>query len=71
MTDNFDDLSKRDFLQALGMIGGSAAMITAMAGFDKALASDMTEPPKMTTDGNGKKLPFLAVAFPAWFSVWS
>ena len=59
MTDNFDDLSKRDFLQALGMIGGSAAMITAMAGFDKALASDMTEPPKMTTDGNGKKITVL------------
>tara|TARA_R110002096_G_scaffold416576_3_gene619569 strand:+ start:12443 stop:14035 length:1593 start_codon:yes stop_codon:yes gene_type:complete len=59
MTDSFKDFSKRDFLQALGLMGGSAAMITAMAGFDKALASDMTEPPKMSTDGKGKKITVL------------
>lgn len=63
MTDNkndiFGDMSKRDFLQAIGMVGGSAAMITAMAGFDKALASDMTEPPKMTGEGTGKKITVL------------
>ena len=59
MTDEFKDFSKRDFLRALGLVGGSAAMITAMAGFDKALASDMTEPPKMSSSGKGKKITVL------------
>ncbi|MEZ5756735.1 MAG: flavin monoamine oxidase family protein [Emcibacteraceae bacterium] len=59
MTDTINSLSKRDFLQALGMIGGSAAVITALGGFDKALASDMTEPPKMSTEGKGTKITVL------------
>ncbi|MDG1996474.1 MAG: hypothetical protein P8J14_08270, partial [Emcibacteraceae bacterium] len=56
MTDNFNDLSKRDFLQAIGMFGGSAAMLGAIGAFDKSIASEMTEPPKMMTEGNGKKI---------------
>jgi hypothetical protein len=60
MTNQINGFSKRDFLQAIGMIDGSAAMITAMGGFDKALASDMTELPKMTADGKGKKIKGLS-----------
>lgn len=59
MTDYLNDLSKRDFLQAIGMIGGTATMLAAMGGFDKAIASDQKEPPKMSTDGNGKKITVL------------
>ncbi|MCC3859646.1 flavin monoamine oxidase family protein [Pseudemcibacter aquimaris] len=63
MTDNssniYGDLSKRDFLQTIGMLGGSAAMFAAMGAFDKSIASDKTEPPKMATDGNGKKIVVL------------
>ncbi len=59
MTDKFDDLSKRDFLQAIGILGGSAAMLSAMGAFDKSIASDMTEPPEMHTDGTGKKIVIL------------
>lgn len=53
---NSNPISKRDFLQTLGMIGGSAAVMTALSGFDHAFASDMTEPPKLATSGNGKKI---------------
>lgn len=59
MTDFLNDLSKRDFLQAIGMMGGSAAMIAAMGGFDKAIASDQKKPPKMNADGSGKKITVL------------
>jgi monoamine oxidase len=56
MTDIFNGLSKRDFLQAVGMLGGSAALLGTMGAFDKSIASEMTEPPKMDTDGKGKKI---------------
>ncbi|MBT5072619.1 MAG: NAD(P)-binding protein [Kordiimonadaceae bacterium] len=57
MTDqNNSQISKRDFLQTLGMIGGSAAVMTALSGFDHAFASDMTAPPALATSGNGKKI---------------
>ena len=55
MINQKNELSKRDFLQALGLIGGSAVMYTAMQGLDMAHASAMTSPPKLSTDGNGKK----------------
>jgi len=53
---NNNQLTKRDFLQTLGMIGGSAAVMTALNGFDHAFASDMMEPPKLASSGNGKKI---------------
>jgi monoamine oxidase len=59
MINQKNELSKRDFLQALGLIGGSAVMYTAMQGLDMAHASAMTSPPKLSTDGNGKKLLIL------------
>lgn len=59
MTDTLNDLSKRDFLQVIGMVGGTATMLAAMGGFDKAIASDQKEPPKMSTDGSGKKITVL------------
>ncbi len=60
MTDpNKNNLTKRDFLQTLGMIGGSAAVMTALSGFEHSLASDMTAPPDLATSGNGKKIIIL------------
>lgn len=52
-------ISKRDFLQTLGMIGGSAAVMTALSGFEHAFASDMIAPPPLSTSGNGKKIIIL------------
>ena len=60
MTDQHQKtLTKRDFLQSVGMIGGTAALMTALNGFDHGFASEMTEPPKLSTDGNGKKIIIL------------
>ncbi len=56
---NDNDMTKRRFLQSVGMIGGSAAMYTAMQGLNMVHASTMTEPPKMATSGKGKKLIIL------------
>ena len=52
-------ISKRSFLQSIGMVGGTAALMTALNGWEMGIASTMTEPPKMTMDGNGKKLLIL------------
>ncbi|MCC3860022.1 flavin monoamine oxidase family protein [Pseudemcibacter aquimaris] len=49
-------ISKRDFLQSIGMIGGSAAVYTALQGFDLAHASQRTEPPVLENSGKGKKI---------------
>ena len=59
MTDQNNTVTKRDFLASIGMVSGTAAMMTAMSGWDMSLASTMTEPPKMSTDGNGKKILIL------------
>lgn len=57
MTDqNNTTITKRDFLQTLGMVGGSAAVMTALAGFEQTFASDMTVPPALASSGNGKKI---------------
>ena len=56
---NNTEISKRDFLQTLGLIGGSAAVMTALSGFEQSLASDMTEPPALNTSGKGKKVIIL------------
>ncbi len=52
-------ITKRDFLQSVGMVGGTAAMLTALNGWDMSIAATMKEPPKMTMDGSGKKLLIL------------
>lgn len=48
MTDNNDDyfetLTKRDFLQSIGMIGGSAAVMTALRGWEISSAATMEKP---------------------------
>ncbi len=62
MTDQLNDfagISKRDFLQKLGMIGGSAALYTAMQGLEIVHASAMSAPPALSTDGTGKKVIIL------------
>lgn len=59
MTDNNNIFTKRDFLTRIGMVAGSSAMMAAMAGWDRAMASTMTEPPKITADGKGKKILIL------------
>ncbi|MCC3859645.1 flavin monoamine oxidase family protein [Pseudemcibacter aquimaris] len=56
MTENNNSFTKRDFLTRIGMMAGTSAMMSTMAAWDRAMASTMTEPPKMTTDGNGKKV---------------
>ncbi len=52
-------MTKRSFLQSVGMIGGTAAVMTAMQGWDIGFASEMDRPPQMSTDGNGKKVIIL------------
>lgn len=56
---NNNSISKRDFLQTLGMVGGSAAVMTALAGFEQSFASDRLAPPPLATPGNGKKIVIL------------
>ena len=56
---NNNEITKRSFLQSVGMIGGTAALITALNGFNKGFASSMTQPPNMVSSGNGKKIIIL------------
>jgi monoamine oxidase len=58
MTDN-TIFTKRDFLTRIGMVAGTSAMMATMAGWDRTMTSTMTAPPKMTADGNGKKVLIL------------
>ncbi|MCC3862057.1 flavin monoamine oxidase family protein [Pseudemcibacter aquimaris] len=52
-------ITKRSFLQSVGMIGGTAAVMTALQGWDMGFASEVDRPPEMSTDGNGKKVIIL------------
>lgn len=52
-------MTKRSFLQSVGMIGGTAAVMTAMQGWDIGFASQMDRPPEMLTNGKGKKVIIL------------
>lgn len=52
-------VTKRSFLQSLGMIGGSAAVMTALNGWELGMASTKEAPPKLSTSGKGKKLIIL------------
>ncbi len=52
-------ITKRSFLQSVGMIGGTAAVMTAMKGWDIGFASEVDRPPQLSTDGNGKKIIIL------------
>lgn len=52
-------VSKRQLLKSIGMVGGSAAVFTAMQGWDLASASTSKAPPKLSSDGKGKKLVIL------------
>lgn len=52
-------ITKRSFLQSVGMIGGTAAVMTAMQGWDIGFASEMDRPPQLSTNGNGKKVIIL------------
>lgn len=56
---NLNKISKRAFLQSVGMIGGSAAVYTAMQGIGVAYASAMTEPPEISNSTEGVKLIIL------------
>ncbi|MBT6031913.1 MAG: NAD(P)-binding protein [Kordiimonadaceae bacterium] len=53
------EMTKRSFLQTVGMVGGTAAVMTAMNGWDIGFASDMDHPPTLSTNGNGKKVVIL------------
>jgi monoamine oxidase len=52
-------ITKRSFLQSVGMIGGTAAVMTAMNGWNIGFASEMDKPPELSSDGNGKKIIIL------------
>ena len=52
-------ITKRSFLQSVGMIGGTAAVMTAMQGWDIGFASEVDRPPQLSTNGNGKKVIIL------------
>ncbi len=53
-------ISKRQLLKSIGMVGGSTAVFAAMQGWDLAGATEPTKaPPKITTDGHGKKIIIL------------
>ena len=52
-------MTKRSFLQSVGMIGGTAAVMTALQGWEMGFASEMDRPPEMSTDGEGKKVIIL------------
>ncbi|MEZ5757927.1 MAG: flavin monoamine oxidase family protein [Emcibacteraceae bacterium] len=52
-------MTKRSFLQSVGMIGGTAAVMTAMHGWDMGFASEADRPPEMSSDGKGKKVIIL------------
>ncbi|HPF46134.1 MAG: flavin monoamine oxidase family protein [Alphaproteobacteria bacterium] len=52
-------MTKRSFLQSVGMIGGTAAVMTAMQGWDIGFASEADRPPEMSNDGKGKKIIIL------------
>ncbi len=56
---NNTDFTKRDFLTRIGMVAGTSAMMTALAGWDMSMASTMTAPPAMSSDGKGKKILIL------------
>ncbi|MBT5187159.1 MAG: NAD(P)-binding protein [Kordiimonadaceae bacterium] len=58
-SDNKDTITKRSFLQSVGMIGGTAAMMTTLSSWNMSMASTMTAPPKMSSDGKGKKVLIL------------
>ncbi|MCB2090992.1 MAG: FAD-dependent oxidoreductase [Alphaproteobacteria bacterium] len=60
MTDeNKNEFTKRDFLTSMGLISGTAAMMTTLAGWNMAMASTMMAPPKLSTEGKGKKILIL------------
>ena len=52
-------MTKRSFLQSVGMVGGTAAVMTAMQGWNIGFASEMDRPPALSTDGKGKKVIIL------------
>ncbi len=53
------EMTKRSFLQTVGMVGGTAAVMTAMRGWDIGFASEMERPPELLSDGKGKKVVIL------------
>jgi monoamine oxidase len=53
-------ISKRQLLQSIGMVSGSAAVFTALQGWSLAQASSPHKaPPILSNEGNGKKLIIL------------
>ena len=51
-----NEITKRNLLQSIGLIGGSAAVYTALQGLNLAHASALEEPPILTNSGKGKKV---------------
>lgn len=52
--------TRRKFIQAVGLAGGTAAVMSAMSAWGHmALASSLEEPPQLTTSGEGKSVVVL------------
>ena len=57
--DNINNISKRNFLEQIGMIAGSTALYTAMSALDLVHASAKDKPPLLSTEGKGKTVLIL------------
>jgi monoamine oxidase len=51
-----DMVSRRGFLQRVGMIGGSAAVLAALDAWDMSIASAQNAPPALSGSGRGKHI---------------
>ena len=62
MSINLEDIksiSKRNFLEKIGMVAGSTALYTAMSALDLVHASAQDKPPLLSTEGKGKTVLIL------------
>jgi len=51
--------TRRQFLQVLGMIGGTGMLMSGMSAFNLGIASAQERPPAMSGNGNGKRVVIL------------
>lgn len=59
MADNKTVMTKRRFLQAVGIVGGSGAILAAMHGMGIGFDSLRSGPPRLSNEGQGKKILIL------------
>lgn len=52
-------LTRRHFLQALGMVGGAGMLMAGLSAFNIGIASAQERPPTLSGNGNGKRVVIL------------